>query len=194
MTENRPLALVTGASRGIGAELARLFAEHGHDLIVVAEDAAIGDTAERLRRAGTDVHAVTADLATFRPTFLLAVPRVFEKVYNGAEAKAAASGRGGVFTRAAATAVAWSEAQDSGGPSLGLRAQHALFDRLVYGKLRAAVGGRVKAAVSGSAPHHFGDRLPAFEADLRALLAGHAGPGGVFSQQLREIVLDVWRA
>lgn len=60
---DRPLALVTGASRGIGAELARVFAEHGHDLVVVAEDAAIGDAAERLRRHGTEVHAVQADLA-----------------------------------------------------------------------------------------------------------------------------------
>jgi len=60
---DRPLALVTGASHGIGAELARLFAEHGHDLIVTAEDAAIGDAAERLRRHGTDVTAVQADLS-----------------------------------------------------------------------------------------------------------------------------------
>ncbi|MFC5062608.1 SDR family NAD(P)-dependent oxidoreductase [Actinomycetospora atypica] len=60
---DRPLALVTGASNGIGAELARIFAEHGHDLIVTAEDASIGDAAERLRRHGTDVTAVQADLS-----------------------------------------------------------------------------------------------------------------------------------
>jgi len=77
---------------------------------------------------------------------------VFEKVYNGAEAKAVADGRGKIFARAAATAVAYSEALDSpGGPALRLRVEHALFDRLVYGKLRAALGGRAQYAVSGGA-------------------------------------------
>jgi uncharacterized protein len=63
MTDDRPLALVTGASQGIGAELARVFAEHGHDLIVTAEDAGIGETAERLRRYGGSAQAVQADLS-----------------------------------------------------------------------------------------------------------------------------------
>jgi long-chain acyl-CoA synthetase len=99
-----------------------------------------------------DMSDLLPALATFKPTFILAVPRVFEKVYNGAEAKATGEGRGKIFARAAATAVAYSEALDSrGGPSLWLRAQHALFDRLVYGKLRAALGGRAQWAVSGGA-------------------------------------------
>jgi long-chain acyl-CoA synthetase len=107
-----------------------------------------------------DVSDLLGDLATFRPTFLLAVPRVFEKVYNGARRKAHDGGRGRIFDAAAETAVAWSRARDDGGPGLALRAKHAAFDRLVYGKLRAAVGGRVIAAVSGSAP--LGERLGHF--------------------------------
>jgi long-chain acyl-CoA synthetase len=80
------------------------------------------------------------------------VPRVFEKVYNSAEQKAVSDKRGAIFGRAARTAIAYSEALDSpGGPGFGLRARHALFDRLVYGKLRAALGGRADYAVSGGA-------------------------------------------
>jgi long-chain acyl-CoA synthetase len=82
---------------------------------------------------------------------VLAVPRVFEKVYNGAEAKALADGKGKIFARAAQTAVLYSHALDSGRPGLRLRAEHALFDRLVYGKLRAALGGHAEWAVSGGA-------------------------------------------
>jgi long-chain acyl-CoA synthetase len=92
------------------------------------------------------------DLGSFKPTFVLAVPRVFEKVYNGAEARAAADGRGKIFARAAQAAVAYSESLDSpGGAGLRLRAEHALFDRLVYGKLRAALGGQARWAISGGA-------------------------------------------
>jgi long-chain acyl-CoA synthetase len=107
-----------------------------------------------------DVSDLLGDLAVFRPTFLLAMPRVFEKVYNGARQKAHAAGKGKIFDAATDTAIAWSTAQDTGGPGLALRAKHALFDRLVYGKLRAAVGGNVVAAVSGSAP--LGARLGHF--------------------------------
>jgi long-chain acyl-CoA synthetase len=99
-----------------------------------------------------DAKHLLDDLASFRPTVLLAVPRVFEKVYNGARHRALDAGRGKVFDAASATAVAWSEACDSGGPGLGLRLRRALFDALVYRRLRAALGGRVRAAVSGSAP------------------------------------------
>jgi long-chain acyl-CoA synthetase len=92
------------------------------------------------------------DLASFKPTFILAVPRVFEKVYGGAEQKAIAEGHGKVFARAAAVADAYSRALDGPkGPGLGLRLQHAVFDRLVYGKLRAAIGGQAQLAVSGGA-------------------------------------------
>jgi long-chain acyl-CoA synthetase len=107
-----------------------------------------------------DVKDLLGDLAVFRPTFLLAVPRVFEKIYNSAEAKAEAGGKGAIFRRAAQTAIAYSEALDAGGPSLALRARHAVFDRLVYAKLRAATGGRVRRALSGGAP--LGPRLGHF--------------------------------
>ena len=99
-----------------------------------------------------DAKHLLDDLGTFRPTVLLAVPRVFEKVYNGSRQKAVDVGKGKVFDAAAATAVAWSEACDTGGPGLGLRLRRAAFDVLVYRKLRAALGGQVQAAVSGSAP------------------------------------------
>jgi len=98
-----------------------------------------------------DINALLPALAAFRPTFILAVPRVFEKVYNGAEQRAIGDKKGGIFDRAARTAIAYSQALDSGAPGFWLRAQHALFDRLVYGKLRAALGGRAAYAVSGGA-------------------------------------------
>ncbi|WP_428964410.1 AMP-dependent synthetase/ligase [Micromonospora fluostatini] len=104
---------------------------------------------------------LVAELQRFRPTFVLSVPRVFEKVYNGAKQKAEAGGKGRIFERAEKVAIAWSEAQDTpGGPGLGLRVQHALFDRLVYSKLRAALGGRCRDAISGGAP--LGARLGHF--------------------------------
>jgi long-chain acyl-CoA synthetase len=106
---------------------------------------------------------VAQGLPEFRPTFLLAVPRVFEKVFSGAQQQAAASGaKSRIFAAAVTTAVAWSQAQDrpGGGAGAGLRLRHGLFDRLVYGKLRAAVGGQVRYAVSGGAP--LGERLGHF--------------------------------
>ncbi|MGY1691763.1 AMP-dependent synthetase/ligase [Geodermatophilus sp. SYSU D01105] len=107
-----------------------------------------------------DVSHLVEDLGAFKPTFVLAVPRVFEKVYNQAKAKAEGDGKGKIFDRAAQVAIDWSRAQDAGGPGLVLRAQHALFDRLVYGKLRAALGGNCQGAVSGGAP--LGERLGHF--------------------------------
>ncbi|NEM06581.1 AMP-binding protein [Geodermatophilus normandii] len=109
-----------------------------------------------------DVKNLVEDLGGFKPTFVLAVPRVFEKVFNQAKAKAegASPVKGKIFDRAAQVAIAWSRAQDDGGAGLGLRAQHALFDRLVYSKLRAALGGRCLGAISGGAP--LGDRLGHF--------------------------------
>ncbi|GHH62789.1 long-chain-fatty-acid--CoA ligase [Streptosporangium violaceochromogenes] len=103
---------------------------------------------------------VAPDLQSFRPTFLLGVPRVFEKVYNAAEQKAAATGRSRIFHTAVAAAIAWSRAESSGGAGLGLRLRHALFDRLVYRKLRMATGGRLSAAVSGGSA--LGERLSHF--------------------------------
>ena len=108
----------------------------------------------------SDVKDVTAELGSFRPTLILGVPRVFEKVFNTARAKAQAGGKGAVFDRAADTAVAYSRALDTGGAGLGLRIRHFVFDKLVYGKLRAALGGRATHAISGGAP--LGERLGHF--------------------------------
>ncbi|HEV7872336.1 MAG TPA: long-chain fatty acid--CoA ligase [Modestobacter sp.] len=107
-----------------------------------------------------DVKDLVGDLGRFRPTFVLAVPRVFEKVYNSAKATADEGGKGKIFDKAAQVAVDWSRAQDTGGPGLLLKAQHALFDKLVYSKLKAALGGRCVAAISGGAP--LGERLGHF--------------------------------
>ncbi|WP_227981993.1 AMP-dependent synthetase/ligase [Nocardia spumae] len=99
----------------------------------------------------TDVTDVTAELAAFRPTLMLGVPRVFEKVYNAAASRAQLSGRGTIFAIAADTAVAYSHALDQGHIPMILRLRHAVFDRLVYRKLRAALGGRATHAISGGA-------------------------------------------
>ncbi|HEY6422647.1 MAG TPA: long-chain fatty acid--CoA ligase [Pseudonocardiaceae bacterium] len=107
-----------------------------------------------------DVKNLVAELAEFRPTFVLAVPRVFEKVYNAAKQRAHADGKGFIFDAADTTAVEWSRAQDIGGAGMVLWAKHALFDQLVYAKLRAVLGGRCIAAVSGGAP--LGTRLGHF--------------------------------
>lgn len=97
--------------------------------------------------------ALLKDLGSFKPSFLLAVPRVFEKVFNGSAAKAheASPVKGKIFDRAAAVAIAYSEALDHGHVSKGLTLQHGLFDKLVYSKLRHAMGGRVTHAISGGA-------------------------------------------
>jgi long-chain acyl-CoA synthetase len=92
------------------------------------------------------------DLASFKPTFVLAVPRIFEKIYNGAEAKAEAAGKGNIFRKAAGVAIAYSEALDKKKVSPILKLKHGLFDKLVYSKIRAGMGGRVEAAISGGAP------------------------------------------
>ena len=107
-----------------------------------------------------DTKNLLPDLAAFKPTFLLAVPRVFEKVYNGAEAKAIAGGKGKIFGAAAKTAIDYSTALSAGKVPFTLKAKHALFDKLVYGTLRGAMGGQVQWAVSGGAP--LGARLSHF--------------------------------
>ncbi len=100
------------------------------------------------------------DLASFKPTFVLAVPRIFEKVYNGAEAKAEAAGKGKIFRKAADVAIAYSENLDAKKFKPLLSLQHKLFDSLVYSKIRNGLGGRVEAAISGGAP--LGARLGHF--------------------------------
>ncbi|MGO3146894.1 MAG: AMP-dependent synthetase/ligase [Leucobacter sp.] len=91
-------------------------------------------------------------LNSFHPSFLLAVPRVFEKVYNSAEQSTEAEGKGKIFRAAAQVAVDHSEALDAGKVPFILGLKFKIFDKLVYAKLRAKLGGRVKFAVSGSAP------------------------------------------
>jgi long-chain acyl-CoA synthetase len=122
----------------------------------------IGSVAAGLHMAhcSDPVGRLPIDLASFKPTFVLAVPRIFEKVYNGAEARADASGKGKIFRKAADVAIAYSQGIENGKISPVLRLKHALFDKLVYSKIRAGLGGRVEAAISGGAP--LGERLGHF--------------------------------
>ncbi|HEY0186761.1 MAG TPA: AMP-binding protein, partial [Cellulomonas sp.] len=132
--------------------LAHVFARF-IQVVALASGAVLGHT--------PDTRNLLADLATFRPTFILAVPRVFEKVYNSAEQKAGSGVKLRLFRWAAKVAITYSRALDtSAGPGPGLRVQHALADRLVHAKLRAALGGRAEWAISGGAP--LGDRLGHF--------------------------------
>lgn len=109
----------------------------------------------------SDPKQVATVLPVIKPTILVAVPRVFEKVYNGAELRAEAGGKGRIFRAAAETAIAYSRALDSkSGPSVGLKIKFKLFDKLVYSKLRAAMGGKIQYAISGGAP--LGERLGHF--------------------------------
>lgn len=108
----------------------------------------------------SDIKNLVPMFSVFKPTVVVSVPRVFEKVYNTAAQNAANDGKGRIFEIAAQTAVDWSEAIDHGGPGLLLRAKHALFDKLVYHKLRTALGGNCRASVSGGAP--LGERLGHF--------------------------------
>jgi long-chain acyl-CoA synthetase len=110
-----------------------------------------------------DVKDLVADLGTFQPRFVLSVPRVFEKVFNTARQKAQSDGKGKIFDLAAQTAIDYSKAlgdSGRGAPKIGLKLKHAVFDKLVYSKLRAALGGRCEAAISGGAP--LGERLGHF--------------------------------
>ena len=121
----------------------------------------IGSVKARVRLGhSADVKRLLPDLAEFQPTFLLAVPRVFEKVFNTASQRATSEGRGGIFDRAAETAITYSRARERGKVPMTVRVRHAAFSRLVYAKLRSALGGRCRYAVSGGAP--LGDRLGHF--------------------------------
>jgi len=133
----------TGASTLLFITTAHIFARY-ISVLAVSGGVKIGHQA--------DTKQLLPSLGSFKPTFLLAVPRVFEKVYNSAEQKAESGGKGAIFRKAAETAVAYSKALDAGHVPLGLKLQFALFDRLVLSKLKAAMGGRVEYAVSGSAP------------------------------------------
>ena len=108
----------------------------------------------------SSVDALMEELPMVRPTWLFAVPRVFERVYNGAEQRAHAEGKEKAFARATDVAIAYSEGLESGRIGLLTRIQHSVFDRAVYSKLRAAFGGELVYAISGAAA--LGDRLGHF--------------------------------
>ncbi|MGO1166551.1 MAG: AMP-dependent synthetase/ligase, partial [Janibacter sp.] len=114
------------------------------------------------RRMGhsADIANILDDFQAFRPSFILAVPRVFEKIYNKANETAVAGGKGTIFAKASDTAIAWSESRDAGSVPLKLKVMHAVFDKLVYSTLRAKMGNQVEYAVSGGAP--LGTRLGHF--------------------------------
>ena len=132
--------------------LAHVFARFIHVLVVPA-GSVMGHT--------PDTKTLLEDLGTYHPTYILSVPRVFEKVYNSSEQKAALAGKGKFFHWAAATAISYSRSLDSpGGPGLALRLQHKVADALVLKKIRAALGGEARYAVSGGAA--LGERLGHF--------------------------------
>ena len=132
--------------------LAHVFARF-IEVLCVSTGAVLGHT--------PDTRNLLADLATFQPTFVLAVPRVFEKVYNSAEQKAGHGVKLQLFRWAAKVAITYSRALDApGGPGVGIKAQHALASVLVHRKLRKALGGRAEFAISGGAP--LGERLGHF--------------------------------
>ena len=137
-----------------------LFLPQAHVLARVIQ---VGAIKQRVRLGhGSDIRRLVEDLDEFRPTFVLAVPRVFEKIFTTASQRAAAEGRGRMFDRATDVAIAYSRALDRGRGRVGpvLRAQHAVFERLVYESMRGALGGSCRFVVSGGAP--LGERLGHF--------------------------------
>ncbi|WP_040869432.1 AMP-dependent synthetase/ligase [Nocardia exalbida] len=171
----------TGRPKGVMLTHANLYAESKSDRIALRKYVTEGKKtlmflplahvfARAVALAAFDAKVIvahTADWSTlveqfgsYQPDFILSVPRVFEKVFNSAKQKAHDGGKGKIFDAAADTAIAWSEALDNGGPGIALKLKHALFDKLVYSKLRAALGGRCEAAVSGGGP--LGARLGHF--------------------------------
>ena len=100
-----------------------------------------------------NLKTILSDFGEFKPSFILAVPRIFEKVYNAASQKAGAGMKGRIFAKAAATAREWSHAQQEGnGFSASLRMRHAMYDRLIYRTIMGVFGGHCEYAVSGGAP------------------------------------------
>ncbi|WP_054816401.1 AMP-dependent synthetase/ligase [Nocardia arizonensis] len=171
----------TGRPKGVMLTHANLYAESRSDRIALGDYVAEGKKtlmflplahvfARAVTLAAFDAKVIVAfssdwstlvdQFGSYRPHFILAVPRVFEKVFNSAKQKAHDGGKGKIFDAAAATAIAWSESLDNGGPGLVLKLKHGLFDKLVYSKLRVALGGQCEAAVSGGGP--LGARLGHF--------------------------------
>jgi long-chain acyl-CoA synthetase len=112
----------------------------------------------------TSVADLAAEFPLARPTIIAAVPRIFEKVYEGARQKAHADGKGKIFDAAAQVAIDWSTQRTNGKVALGTKIKHGLFDKLVYGKIRAAFGGQLRFAFSGGGP--LGERLTHFFAGI----------------------------
>ncbi|MCH9276952.1 AMP-dependent synthetase/ligase [Bifidobacterium amazonense] len=101
----------------------------------------------------SNLKTILADFGAFKPTFILAVPRIFEKIYNAASQKAGSGFKGRVFAGATQAARDWSHAQQSGEPiPFALKAKHALYNKLVYRSIMGVFGGHVEYAVSGGAP------------------------------------------
>jgi long-chain acyl-CoA synthetase len=140
-----------GACTLLFMPLAHVFARFVEVLVITA-GATLGHA--------PDVKELVADLGSFRPTFILSVPRVFEKVYNSAEQKAIAGGKVKIFHWAARVTIAYSRGLDNGGPPWRIRLAHRVADALVLRKLRAVLGGRARWAISGGAP--LGERLGHF--------------------------------
>ncbi|QDY64835.1 long-chain fatty acid--CoA ligase [Glutamicibacter halophytocola] len=146
-----PQAVYPGASTIMFLPLAHVFARF-ISVINVAAGCRTGHT--------PDVKNLLGDLQSFKPNFILAVPRVFEKVYNSAMLKAEDGGKGKIFHAGVDVAVAYSKAQQAGKIPLALNLKHKLFDALLYKKLREAMGGNIRHAVSGGGP--LGERLGHF--------------------------------
>ncbi|MEE6281191.1 AMP-dependent synthetase/ligase [Georgenia sp. MJ170] len=141
-----------GARTLLFMPLAHIFARF-IEVLVITAGVSLGHT--------PDTKDLVADMGTFQPTFILSVPRVFEKVYNAAEQKAAAGGKVKIFRWAAKVNIAYSRALDEpGGPGLRLKTFHKVADALVLKKIRAVLGGRAVYAISGGAP--LGERLGHF--------------------------------
>jgi long-chain acyl-CoA synthetase len=136
----------------------RVFSEHHSTLLFLplshsyAQLIQYGAIYSRTVLGLADMADAVAELPAYKPTAVLSVPRLWEKAHHSARHKAAAEGHGKIFARAEAAAVAYSHALEDGGPGFTLRLKHALFDRLVYAKLRAALGGQVRYAWSAAAP------------------------------------------
>jgi len=150
-----PEVLALGASTLLFLPMAHVFARF---IAVVSVYSGV-----RIAHQG-DTNKLIETLGEFKPTFLLAVPRVFEKLYNSSEQRAETGGRGKLFRQAAEAAIAHSKARDQGHVPLGLRLRFAVLDRLVLSKLRTALGGNMQFAVSGGGP--LGERLGHFYRSL----------------------------
>ncbi|MGH3745233.1 MAG: AMP-dependent synthetase/ligase [Mycobacteriales bacterium] len=157
-----------GTARSAAAVLPQLFNADGSTLLFLPLAHVFGRLIQgacvenRVRMGHTaDVKNLVQDLGQFEPTFLLSVPRVFEKVFNTYKQRADAAGKGKIFDKGVETAMAYSQALDGGRPGVGLRLRHAFFERVLYGpQLRAPLGGNLQYAVSGGAP--LGARLGHF--------------------------------